>query len=174
MADIDDFAVSQCEACKQFAMWAGDKLIYPAAKGAAPPPSPDMPEDVRAEYLEASEVFDKSARAAGGLLRLGFEKLLKHVGATEDNPNAAIGELVKKGLVLGPLQQAMDSLRIFSNQAVHNGFVKLADQPETVMFLFRLMNYIVEQLITRPKEIEAIYASLPPDKLAGIKKRDGA
>lgn len=41
-------------------------------------------------------------------------------------------------------------IRVLSDQAVHNGFVKLEDQPSTVWALFWLMNYIVEQMITNP------------------------
>jgi hypothetical protein len=135
-------------------------------------PSPDMPEDVKADYIEAREVFGKSPRAAGGLLRIAFEKLFPHLGVSKGTPNEAIGELVKKGLVLGPLQQAMDSLRIFSNQAAHHGFVKLEDQADTVVLLFGLINFVVEQMITRPKDINALYATIPADKIVGIEKRD--
>lgn len=135
-------------------------------------PSGDMPVDVKTDYMEARNIFAQSPRAAGGLLRIAFEKLLPYLGVTKNNPHDAIGELVKKGLALGTHQQALDVLRVFSNQTVHNGFVKLEDQPETVAFLFRLMNYIIEQMITRPKEIQALYTSMPADKLAGIDKRD--
>ena len=131
-----------------------------------------MPEDVKADFMEARLVFDKSARSAGGLLRLAFENLLTHLGVNQDNPNVAIGELVKAGLALGPQQQALDVMRVFSNQAVHHGFVQLKDQPATVSFLFWLLNHIVEQMITKPKQIQAFYATIPQDKLDGITKRD--
>ncbi|WP_162668598.1 DUF4145 domain-containing protein [Gemmata massiliana] len=128
-----------------------------------------MPEDVRVDYLEAREVFDKSARAAGGLLRLAYEKLFPHLGITNKSPNDAIAELVRdRKLTLGTQQQAADALRVFSNQTVHIGFVKLEDQPATVMFLFRLLNFIVEQLITHPKQVAALYNSMPQDKRDGI------
>jgi threonine dehydratase len=42
----------------------------------------------------------------------------------------------------------------------------------TVAVLFELMNYIVEQMITRPKQINTMFNSIPPDKLSGIEKRD--
>jgi hypothetical protein len=35
------------------------------------------------------------------------------------------------------------------------------------------MNYIVEQMVTRPKELDAIYSSLPESKREAIKHRDG-
>lgn len=169
---IPDFSLSHCQGCNKHSLWVEKRLVYPGMS-TAPMPVADMPDDVRADYMEAREIFDKSARGAGGLLRLAFEKLLGHLGVTKADPNAAIGELVQKGLVLGLMQKAMDSVRIFSNQAVHHGFVKLEDQPATVELLFRLLNYIVVNMITREKEIQAMFATLPPDKLAGIQKRDG-
>jgi hypothetical protein len=135
-------------------------------------PVADMPDDVKADYMEARDVFEKSARSAGGLLRIGFEKLFKHLGVTKTKPNDAIGELVQKGLALGTQQRAMDVMRVFANQSSHDGFVKLEDQPETVTFLFTLLNYIVEQMITRPKQIDTMFTKIPPDKLVGIEKRD--
>lgn len=167
------FRVSICQACTKKAFWYEQRMIQPELLDAAPKPSPDMPDDVRLDYEEARAVYSRSARAAGGLLRIGFEKLFPHLGVTNKSPNDAIAELVKKGLVLGPLQQAMDSLRVFANQTAHDGFVKLEDQPETVQALFMLMNYIVEQMITRPKEIAAIYAKLPSAKVQAIEQRDG-
>ena len=160
-----------CQHCSKYSAWVDKKMIYPASS-TAPMPSPDMPDEVKADYLEARDVFEKSPRSAGGLLRIAFEKLLPHVGATKSNPNDAIGELVKKGLSLTE-QQALDVMRVFANQSAHNGFVKLEDQPATVGFLFNLLNYIVGWMITRPKQIQSMFGSLPPDKVAGIEKRDG-
>lgn len=170
--DPAGLSVAFCRQCFKYSLWVKEQLVYPATSS-APTPVHDMPEDVKADYLEARDVYEKSPRSAGGLLRLGFEKLLKHVGATKTNPNDAIGELVQKGLALGTQQQAMDIMRVFANQSVHNGFVKLEDQRATVGFLFNLLNYIVEQMITRPKHIQSMFSGLPPDKLAGIEKRDG-
>jgi hypothetical protein len=168
---VGEHFYSHCQKCHQASFWVDQRLAFPASS-TAPMPVADMPEDVKSDFLEAREVYDKSPRSAGGLLRLGFEKLLKHVGATKTNPNEAIGELVQKGLALGTHQQAMDVMRIFANQSVHNGFIKLEDQSATVALLFSLMNYIVEQMITRPKQISTMFSSIPPDKLAGIEKRD--
>jgi hypothetical protein len=38
--------------------------------------------------------------------------------------------------------------------------------------LFGLLNFIVEQQITRPKELANIYSGLPAGALAQIQKRD--
>jgi hypothetical protein len=154
-----------CQACNRPSIWLGDEMVYPRS-ATAPLPAADMPDDVKADYMEARAVFQQSARAAGGLLRIAFEKLFPHLGVNKGTPNEAIGELIKKGLVLGTQQQAMDAMRVLSNQSAHHGFVKLEDQPATVSFLFGLLNYIVEQMITKPKHIESLYSTLPPDKLA--------
>jgi hypothetical protein len=164
--------VAHCQACERPSIWLVEEMLYPDAS-TAPMPAEDMPEEVKADYMEARSVFDKSARSAGGLLRLAFDKLFPHLGVTKSDPNSAIAELVKKGLVLGDQQKALDVMRIFANQSAHNGFVKLEDQPATVAFLFDLLNQIVEQMITRPKQLDAMFKLIPQDKLDAIAKRDG-
>ena len=43
---------------------------------------------------------------------------------------------------------------------------------ENKSFLFKLVNFIANKLITEPKEIDELYNSLPANKLEGINKRD--
>jgi hypothetical protein len=57
--------------------------------------------------------------------------------------------------------------------AVHPGQLDLRDEPATAVALFGLLNFIVEQMITRPRELANIYAKLPPSAVAAIQKRDG-
>jgi hypothetical protein len=85
---------------------------------------------------------------------------------------ADIAALVQKGLLPG-VQEALDSLRVIGNDAVHPGQIDLRDDIDTATSLFGLLNYIVEQMITRPKELQTIYSKLPPGALAEIQKRDG-
>jgi hypothetical protein len=164
-------AASRCQSCTKMAIWVGLQMVYPQTS-TAPMPAADMPEDAKTDYLEARKVFDLSPRAAGGLLRLAFEKVLAHLGMTGGNPNEAIGELVKSGLAPEVQQQALDVMRVYSNQAVHHGFVRLEDQPATVSFLFWLLNYIVEERIAKPKAIRGFYAAMPQDKRDAITRRD--
>lgn len=71
--------------------------------------------------------------------------------------NDDIGALVKKGLPV-EVQQALDSLRVIGNNALHPGELDLRDDIETALALFGVMNYTVEQRIAQPKKLQALYA----------------
>lgn len=48
----------------------------------------------------------------------------------------------------------------------------LNDTPELALALFRLINLIVQNCITDPREAAEIFSSLPAGKLKGIEDRD--
>jgi len=82
-----------------------------------------------------------------------------------------IGQLVADGLPRR-VQQALDSVRVIGNESVHPGKMDLNDTPEVGQVLFRLVNLIIQDCITAPKEAEEIYGLLPEGKLKGIENRD--
>jgi formaldehyde-activating enzyme involved in methanogenesis len=131
-----------------------------------------MPADCLVDYKEAMDIAPLSTRGAAALLRLALEKLLPHIGATKGGINEAVGELVANGVIPARVQQALDSVRVIGNEAVHPGELDLKDDAEIVNVLFWLMNFIVEKAIAEPKEIDRVYAKLPSGKLAGIANRD--
>jgi len=59
------------------------------------------------------------------------------------------------------VQQALEHLRVIGDESVLPGQLDAKDDQETVMQLFELINFIVEDQITRKKKIEAIYQRLP-------------
>lgn len=130
-----------------------------------------MPKHVRAEYEEASSIFEKSPRGAAALLRISVELLCKQVGATGSDLNESIATLVRKGLPK-KIQQALDSVRVVGNNAVHPGQMDLRDDRETAEVLFGLVNFIVEKMISEPKKISRMYDKLPEGALKAIKERD--
>jgi Domain of unknown function (DUF4145) len=146
------------------------RMIHPRAS-AAPPPHSDMPEDVAVEYREAASIVGTSPRGAGALLRLALQKLMPHLGESGRDLNADIGSLVRQGLA-PTVQQALDSLRVIGNNAVHPLELDLHDDIATVSALFTLLNFIVEDRITRPHELNKVYEQLPEGARQAIERRD--
>jgi hypothetical protein len=168
---LPNLNATQCFSCKRLAVWASDKIVWPANSPAITPHD-DMPPDVRDDFLEAVAIVDTSPRGAAALLRLALERLMPHINAKAKNINASIGLLVEKGLDQR-IQKALDVLRVIGNEAVHPGQIDLKDDKTTALGLFDLVNLIVQALITTPKQIDSMFESLPPNALDGIKRRDG-
>ncbi|MCC0046711.1 MAG: DUF4145 domain-containing protein [Defluviimonas sp.] len=131
-----------------------------------------MPDDIRRDYDEASTILDLSTRGAAALIRLGIQKLCKHLGQPGKNINDDIKALVAGGLDLR-IQKALDVVRVVGNNAVHPGQIDLKDDRATAESLFRLLNLIVEKMISEPKHVDEVYAALPEEARKAIEKRDG-
>jgi hypothetical protein len=134
-------------------------------------PNNDLPEELKKDYNEARSILNKSPRGAAALLRLVVQKLCKELGESGKDINNDIGNLVKKGLPI-KVQQSLDIVRVIGNDAVHPGQIDLTDNIETATRLFALINFIADDMITKPKEVDKLFNSLPPNKLDGIKERD--
>ncbi len=145
------------------------KILYPSTHS-IPMPNEDLPEDIKQDYMEAREICNLSPRSACALLRLALQKLCKHLGES-GSINDMIGSLVKKGLPL-LVQQALDVIRVVGNNAVHPGEIDLTDDVETATQIFSWINFITEKLISNPKQLNALYASLPQKSQDAIAKRD--
>lgn len=141
-------------------------------EGGAPLPHPDMPEDASKIFREARSIANLSPKGAAALLRLALQQLCIDLGQKGKDLNKDIGELVKKGLPV-EIQQALDVVRVVGNNAVHPGEISLDDSPEVAGSLFELINYIVDRMISQPKKLSELYASLPTGAVEAIKKRDG-
>ena len=163
--------VSKCDACLEEVVFLGDNMVRPAVSE-APAAAADMPSEIKGDFEEARQLLPISPRGSAALLRLAVQKLLPLLGATPGDINKMIAELVQKGTISVPIQRALDSVRVIGNEAVHPGVMDLTDDVRTATSLFGLINFIIEKAITEPKEIAAIYAGLPPAKLAGIEQRD--
>lgn len=156
--------------CKQHAVWMNGAMVYPV-QSTAPLPNPDLPPEIATDYNEAREILQRSPRGAAALLRLAIQKLCIHVGEAGKNLNNDIAQLVKKGL-RPPIQKALDVVRVIGNNAVHPGQIDLADDAPTAGTLFGLVNIISQQMITDPKDAEALYDALPASQREAIEKRD--
>lgn len=160
----------RCEHCREVSYWYESRMIIPAEAPVAPP-HPDMPSSVVDEYKEARSIFARSPRAAVALLRLAIQKLMPELGEKGENINSDIKALVAKGLPV-QVQQAFDFCRVVGNNAVHPGEINLNDTPEMGQHLFNMINFIIEDRITRPKQIAQIYEQLPEQARAAVERRD--
>ncbi|WP_133406898.1 DUF4145 domain-containing protein [Parashewanella tropica] len=166
----DNFLVSNCESCDFPTIWLGEKIIFPI-HSIAEPPNKDLPEEIKSDYEEARTIATLSPRGAAALLRLAIQKLCAFLGEPGRNINTDIKSLVEKGLP-PKVQEALDSVRVIGNDAVHPGSIDLKDDRATVNKLFKLVNFIANKMITEPKEIDDLYGTLPEDKIKGINQRD--
>lgn len=166
------FAVATCSSCDNFTLWVNKEIVFPK-KTTLPPPNADLNEDIKSLYLEAASILVDSPKGATALLRLALQKLLEQVGKSGKNINSDIKELVAEGLS-PKIQQALDLLRVIGNNAVHPGQINLDDNTDIAQKLFGILNFIAEELLTKPKELEQLYADLiPAETQEHIKQRDG-
>ena len=165
-----NLTIARCENCHNKILWIDDEYIYPDI--IAEDANEDMPDSVKQLYDEASLIYNKSPRAACALLRLAIDRLCNELGETDRDINKNIGELVKKGLPK-TVQQALDVVRVVGNKAVHPGQIAFdVDDKNTATMLMRLLNIIVERMITEPKEIDSLYQGLPESVRNAIENRD--
>lgn len=162
--------ISKCYNCKEISVWVHDQIVYPKTKIDLLPNN-DLPDHIRALFEEAREIADSSPKGAAALLRLCVQHLCKELGESGKNIDSDIASLVKKGL--NPLvQKALDVVRVIGNESVHPGTIDLNDNRDITVKLFGLVNLICEQMISHPKQVEALYGALPQDKIDGIEKRN--
>lgn len=168
---IKDYFFANCRHCNGYSVWIKEKMVYPFS-GTAPLPNSDMPDDVKQDFEEARNIVSISPRGSAALLRLAIQKLCKYLGENGENINNDIAELVKKGLPV-KLQQALDSVRVIGNNAVHPGQIDLTDDVDTAHKLFVFVNVIVDNQITQPKTIDEFYnLKIPENFRQAIEKRD--
>ena len=166
----NQLTIHRCQCCGKKIIWIDDTYIYPDI--VADVPNLDMPESVKHLYEEAGLIYNKSPRAACALLRLAIDRLCNELGENDRDINKNIGALVKKGLPQS-VQQALDVVRVVGNKAVHPGQIAFdVDDKGTATMLMRLINIIVERMITEPNEINSLYQGLPESVKTAIENRD--
>ncbi len=172
-----EYRICICSHCNRKSIWltsANDdsvgQLIYPGMM-AAPEAHEHIPADCLVEFEEAREICERSPRGAAALLRLCLQKLLVHIGGSGEHIDKDIKYLVEKGL--DPhVQQALDVIRVTGNNAVHPLEMNLEDDQDSVLVLFEMINFIVEELISRPLKTQNRFANLPEKARLAIEKRD--
>ena len=62
-----------------------------------------------------------------------------------------------------PIQQALDTVRVVGNNAVHPGKIDLKDDVATAEKLFGLVNLIAQDRISNPKAVAEMYEQVVPE-----------
>jgi hypothetical protein len=156
-----NISISICTSCNCGTIWYDQKVVYPN-KSIIPNPNPDLSPEIIAIYNEASSILNLSPKGSAALLRLAFQKFLIQIGRKGSKINDDIKELVAEGLS-SEVQKALDLLRVIGNNAVHPGQINLDDNKEIAQSLFSILNFLADELITKPKTITSLYEDLIPE-----------
>lgn len=148
------------------------ELIYPKQINIIDA-NPDMPDEVKEFYNEARVVAQNSTRAATALLRIATEKLVKDLLGLEgkDYANTSMHNAIErlkteKGLS-STIYNALMALKLFGNEAAHPnediGRLEsyFSNDSDLMNKLFILLNIIVDELISKPKEIKILFKNAP-------------
>lgn len=157
-----DISVGACVCCEKQSVWVQGKMLFPDSREVSMP-NEDLSDGIKADYLEAASVLQKSPRASAALLRLALQKLCRQLGGKGDWLQKDIDILAEKGISSAVIQ-AMDSVRIIGNEALHPGQIDLRDDHATAETLFKLINFIAEKMLTEPQKLQEFYAGLPDSK----------
>ena len=169
-----DYYESLCSYCSEPSLWRVTKynttqfgkrpeeteLLFPD-NGVAALPEDDMPEDVKTDYIEAARIFSKSPRGAAALIRLGLQKLCKHLGEDGNHIDKDIRSLASKNILPPKVVQVADTVRITGNNAVHPGTMREEDFDYVASKMFELLNFIVKKGISEPRELDELYELTP-------------
>ena len=128
--------LSMCFSCEGLAIWRADELIYPHGDVSIAPVE-EMPADVKAIFLEANDILDKSPERAAASCPppLCFKSSCRTSGRRARNINNDIASLVAKGLDTR-IQKALDVVRVAGNDAVHPGQIDWDDDKTVATQLF--------------------------------------
>jgi hypothetical protein len=179
------FLAANCAHCGGVHLWKGTSsqttafgtnytkgmLVEPEEHGFEPADK-DMPPDVRQDYDEAAGIFSKSPRGAAALLRLGLQKLCRHLGQAGNNINEDVRALAAANVLPPLVIKVADTVRIVGNNAVHPGEMSDDDFDMVAQKMFNLLNFIVRKGISEPKELEALYQSTPEQPRKAAEARD--
>ncbi|WP_345847759.1 DUF4145 domain-containing protein [Shewanella algae] len=180
------YTEAECSHCGESSLWRIEEtkedsrgfilpskgtMLFPDT-GIAPLPETDMPDDVKTDYEEAARISAKSPRGAAALLRLGLQKLCKHLGKDGKNINSDIRALSEDNVLPPMVIKVADTVRITGNNAVHPGEMSEEDFDHVASKLFDLLNFIVKKAITEPKELEALYQKVPEKPRLSAEEQD--
>lgn len=150
-------SISTCAKCKQIEIWINDDMVYPKIEEFGPEATKDMPERVKETFNEARKVFGVSVRSAAALLRLAIEQYCDEMGYKERNLSTSIKEMISKENLSNEFEKSCDYIRLTGNDAVHPRELSISEDKEVVLFMFELLNQLVEEMITNKNKKNRLF-----------------
>ena len=107
-------------------------------------------------FNEAKDIFDKSPKAAGALLRCVIERILRDK-FQEKHSQSLLGTILKEKNVQNELGheiiQLCETCKLIGNDAAHSSLIIYEDESkQEVELLFELINAIAEELLSKPRK----------------------
>ena len=150
-------------------LWHNENPVYPIT-GHQPQPHADMPENIKEIYIEADKISQLSPRASCALMRYAIEEFIKGMGY-KDRLFDNIGKMYKEGIISNAIKKGLDIVRLTGNEALHGNQIDINDNTK-VSYIFKLINQIVEELISEPSKKESLLSEFSEGELNAIEKRD--
>lgn len=182
---IPKWTASHCFACGDNSIWLEDTLVYPDPRREAvtdATPHEDMPENAAELFREAVAVLPFSRRAAAALCRASMERLVKSLDPECPQYTKLDERLVRlEGRVSTATISLMNVLRHVGNTALHgekdndgSATIYVDEDDQTIAETFFLaINTLVDELITRPRRSEELYAALPEGVRKSYERKAG-
>lgn len=150
------------------------KIVEPEIFNNVPNPNSDLSNDTKKLYYEAAKVLNVSPRASVALLRVALETFLRVDLMLQGKNNYEIlGKLYGEGIP-EELDSALHFARIAGNSADHidPGKIQLdgTDGVNTAIILFKIINLVAEEKISRKKELLGLKQFMSQKQLDGIEK----
>lgn len=163
---------SLCSGCRNHSLWIDGELAFLAFRvdNGVPAPPSDMPSGARDLYIEAAAVLPHSRRAAAALCRAALERLARHPTDDLEADIKLDGRLLALSRrTTASTTKALLFIRHVGNTALHGAkdgdqsAVIYLDAPEDVPInmLFVTLVELVNELITRPRVIDASFETVP-------------
>ena len=158
---VAGLSLCRCAHCRRISIWQDGRMVFPAYSP-APPAAPDLPDALVELYEEARMLVERSHRAAAAILRLVIQKLCIHLGEAGEDLEEDIESLTNQGLPV-KIQDSLALVKVIGENAVAPGQIDEDDTPEIAMALFGVINLLVADRITHPKQMEELYTNLVPE-----------
>ena len=129
--------LSGCHSCSGFALWVGDRLVFPINVD-------KTPALVEEDFEEAAAILNKSPRGAIALMRVCIQKLMPLLKQDGENLNDTMSSLVRKGLEV-EIQQAMEVLQVLGNDPVQPTSLDTQEDKEMALRFVDSLKAILER-----------------------------